>query len=174
VEVIHNLKPPTNVKGVQKVLGHIGWYRSRIEDYATSALPLTNLIRKDVKFEWTPECQASFDELKKRVTTYPVIRTPDWNRPFHVYCDASAIVVGSALCQPADDGRRDYPVAFSSKQLSVAERNYTTTEHKCLAMIFSVKKYRHYLLLNLVVFFVDHMAIRYLVNKPELSGRLAR
>jgi hypothetical protein len=88
VEVIHNLKPPTNVKGVQKVLGHIGWYRSRIEDYATSALPLTNLIKKDVKFEWTPECQAGFDELKKRVTTYPVMRTPDWNRPFHVYCDA--------------------------------------------------------------------------------------
>jgi hypothetical protein len=51
VEVIHNLKPPTNVKGVQKVLGHIGWYRSRIEDYATSALPLTNLISKDIKFE---------------------------------------------------------------------------------------------------------------------------
>jgi hypothetical protein len=82
--------------------------------------------------------------------------------------------LGSALCQPADDGGRDYPVAFSSKQLSAAERNYTTTEHECLAMIFSVKKYRHYLLLNPVVFFVDHMAIRYLVNKPELSGRLAR
>jgi hypothetical protein len=174
VEVIHNLKPPTNVKGVHKVLGHIGWYRSRIEDYATSALPLTNLIRKDVKFEWIPECQAGFDELKKRVTTYPIMQTPDWNRPFHVYCDASAVAVGNALCQPADDGGRDYPVAFSSKQLSAAKRNYTTTESECLAMIFSIKKYRHYLLLNLVVFFVDHMAIRYLVNKPELSGRLAR
>jgi hypothetical protein len=138
-------------------------------------VPLTtNLIKKDVKFEWTPECQAGFDELKQRLTTYPVLRTPVWDRPFHIYCDASAVAVGSALCQPADDGGRDHPIAFSSKQLSAAERNYTTTERECLAMVFSVKKYRHYLLMNQVVFFVDHMAIRYLVNKPELSGRLAR
>jgi hypothetical protein len=65
VEVINNLKPPTTVKEVQKVLGHIGWYRSRIDDYATPALPLTNLMKKDMKFEWTPECQAGFDELKQ-------------------------------------------------------------------------------------------------------------
>jgi hypothetical protein len=76
------------------------------------------------------------------------------------------------LCQPADDGGRDHPIAFSSKQLSAPEHNYTTTERECLAMIFSVKKYRHYLLMNQVVFFVDHNAIIYLVNKPELSGRL--
>ena len=60
VEVINNLKPPTIVKEVQKVLGHISWYHSKIEDYAPPTLPLTNLIRKDVKLEWTPECQASF------------------------------------------------------------------------------------------------------------------
>ena len=56
IEVIVNLQPPKDVKGVQKALGHIGWYRTRIEDYATPALPLTNLIKKDTKFEWTPEC----------------------------------------------------------------------------------------------------------------------
>ena len=80
--------------------------------------------------------------------------------------------MGSALYQPADDGGRDNPIASSSKQLSAAECNYTTTEQECLAMVFSIKKYRHYLLMNQVVFFVDYMAIRYLVNKPELSGQL--
>jgi hypothetical protein len=90
--------------------------------------------------------------LKQRLTTYPVLRTPVWDRPFHIYCDASAVAVGSALCQPADDEGRDHPIAFSSKQLSAAERNYTTTERECLAMVFSVKKYRHYLLMNQVVF----------------------
>ena len=174
VEVIANLKPPTNVKGVQRVLGHIGWYRDRIEDYATAAIPLTNLTKKNVNFEWTTHCQESFDELKRRVTAYPVMRPPDWNCPFHLYCDASAVAVGVALCQPANDGGSDHPIAFASRQLSAAERNYTTTERECLAMIFALKKFRHYLLMNKVVFFVDHMAIRYLVNKPELSGRLAR
>ena len=73
VEVITNLQPPIDVKGVQRVLGHIGWYRSRINDYAMAALPLTNLLRKDTKFEWTPECQKGFDELKRQLTTYPVL-----------------------------------------------------------------------------------------------------
>ena len=91
-----------------------------------------------------------------------------------MYCDASAVAVGSALCQPTGEKGKDYPVAFASRQLNAAEKNYTTTERECLAMIFSVKKFRHYLLLNPVRFYVDHIAIRYLVNKPDLSGRLAR
>ena len=104
VEAITELKPPTDVKGIQRVLGHIGWYKSRIQDYATAALPLTNLLRKESKFEWTPECQKGFDELKRQLTTYSVLRPPDWDQPWHVYCDASAVAVGSALCQPAKDG----------------------------------------------------------------------
>jgi uncharacterized membrane protein (GlpM family) len=96
------------------------------------------------------------------------------------------MAVGSALCQPAEDGGKITPllllaVIYSylqlsafAKQLSATERNYTTIEQECLAMVFSVKKYRHYLLMNPVVFFVDHMALCYLVNKPELSSRLAR
>ena len=64
MEAITELKPPMDVKGIQRVLGHIGWYRSKIQDYATAALPLTNLLRKESKFEWTPECQKGFDELK--------------------------------------------------------------------------------------------------------------
>ncbi len=83
------------------------------------------------------------------------------------------MAVGSALCQPDENGK-DHPIAFASKQLTNAERNYTTTERECLAMVFSVKKFRHYLLMNPVVFFVDHMALRYIVNKPDLSGWLAR
>lgn len=69
---------------------------------------------------------------------------------------------------------KDQPVAYASRQLTMAERNYSTTERECLAMVFSVKKFRHYLICNPIVFFVDHMTIKYLVNKPELSGRLAR
>ena len=174
VEVIVNLQPPTNVKGVQRALGHIGWYREAIHDYATKAIPITKLLQKAVKFEWDSQCQEAFEVLKKDLSSYPVLRPPNWNLTFHVYCDASAVAVGSALCQPTGEKGKDYPVAFASRQLNAAEKNYTTTERECLAMIFSVKKFRHYLLLNPVRFYVDHIAIRYLVNKPDLSGRLAR
>ena len=69
---------------------------------------------------------------------------------------------------------KDQPIAYTNKQLTPAEMNYSTTERKCLAMMFLVKKFRHYLMCNLVVFFVNHMVIKYLVNKAELSGRLVR
>ncbi len=174
VAVIKNLAPPINVKGVERMLGHIGWYRELIPDYATRTVPITRLQRKLVKFEWTEECQTAFEWLKERLSAYPVLKPPNWEVPFHIYCDASAVAVGSALCQPTDEGKKDYPIAFASKQLNAAEKNYTTTERECLAMVFSVKKFRHYLLLNPIVFFVDHMAIKYLVNKADLSGRIAR
>lgn len=174
VKVIADLSPPTDVKGVQRTLGHIGWYREVIPDYATISLPINRLQQKAVKFEWSSECQEAFDTLKSKLSTFPVLTPPNWALPFHVYCDASSVAVGSALCQPTGENGKDHPIAFASRQLNPAEKNYTTTERECLAMVFSLKKFRHYLLLNQVVFFVDHMAIKYLVNKPDLSGRIAR
>ena len=90
-----------------------------------------------------------------------------------MFCDASAVAVGSALCQPHEELDKDQLVAFASRHLTMAERNYSTTERECLSMVFSVKKFRYYLICNPLVFFVDHMAIKFLINKPELSGRLA-
>lgn len=135
--------------------------------------PFDQLAKKKVKFLCTPKCQQGLEELKKRLMAYSLMHLPDWTKAFHVYCNASTIVVGSTLCYPTNDGGRDHLIAFASKQLSTAERNYTTTERECLAMIFLVKKYCHYLLLNKVVFLVDHMAIKFLVNKPKLNGQLA-
>ena len=124
-----------------------------MEDYATPAIPLTNLTKKDTKYVWTPECQAGFEALKAKLTTFPCLIPPKWDVPFHVYCDASAVAVGVALCQPYGPELKDRPIAFASRQLTAAERNYSTTERECLAMVYSVKKFRHYLLMNLVVFF---------------------
>ena len=143
-------------------------------NFSKIAVPLTHLLKKDGKFEWTEACQKAFEELRDKLSSYSILRPPDWNKHFHVYCDASNVAVGSALCQPTGEMEKDQPIAYARKQLTPAERNYSTTERECLAMVFSVKKFRQYLLCNPVVFFVDHMAIKYLVNKAELSGRLAR
>ena len=73
VKAITNLQSPIDVKDVQQVLGHIGWYRRRINNYAIAALLLTNLLRKETKFEWTLKCQKRFDELKQQLTMYPIL-----------------------------------------------------------------------------------------------------
>lgn len=103
-----------------------------------------------------------------------VLRPFDWEKPFHVFCDVSNVAIGNALYQSTRKKGKDQPIAYHSKELTSAERNYSTTERECLAMIFSVQNFRHYLICNPIVFFVDHMAIKYLVNKAELSDRLAR
>ena len=85
-----------------------------------------------------------------------------------MFCDASNVDVDSALCQSTGEKGKDQSIAYASKQLTSAERNYST-ERECLAIIFLVKKIIHYLICNPMIFLVDHMAIKYLVNKAKLN-----
>ena len=165
--MIDGLATPTNAKGIPKLLGHVGWYRELIPDFAKITVPITDLLKKDCRFVWTEDCQRAFEELKAKLSTYPVPRPPDWGKPFHVLCDVSNVAVSSALCQATGEKENDQLVAYASKHLTPAEINYSTMEKKCLAMVFSIKKFRHYLICNPVVFFVHHMAIKYLVNKAD-------
>jgi hypothetical protein len=99
--------------------------------------------------------------------------TPNWIMEFHVHCDASNIAIGAILAQNIH-GDRDSPIHYASRLLNNAEKNYSTTKREALAMIYSVGKFRHYLLANHFVFYVDHQALIYLVNRPVVSERIAR
>ena len=93
---------------------------------------------------------------------------------FHVHIDASNFAIGCVLAQPHEHNI-DFLVLYASRQLNNAEKNYITIEQEGLGMIYAVKKYRHYLLLaNKFVFFTDHQALLYLVNKPYNTGRIVR
>ena len=116
----------------------------------------------------------TFEELKDKLSTYPVLRPPVWNNHFHIFCNASNVAIGSALCLSTGEKGKDQTIAYASKQLTPAERKYSTTERECLAMVFSVKKFRYYLMCNSVIFFVNHIPIKYFINKAELSKMLAR
>ena len=98
---------------------------------------------------------------------------PCWTKPFHVYVDASNIAIGSILSQKDEKGF-DHPIYYTSRQLNSAEKNYSVTEREALGMIYSVQKFRHYLLGYPFVFHTDHDALKYMINKPLLSGRIAR
>jgi hypothetical protein len=97
----------------------------------------------------------------------------DWTKDFHVTIDASGWCLGSILWQ-YDTEKRKSPIYYASEQMSPAERNYTTTEKEALAMVYSYKKFKHYLLGYKVIFHTDHDSLKYLVNKLDLSGRIAR
>lgn len=97
VEAIENLPPPASVKLIRSFLGHVGFYRRFIKDFSKISRPLCNLLEKDVKFSFDEECVKAFELLKERLTTAPVIVSPNWDFPFELMCDANDQAVGAVL-----------------------------------------------------------------------------
>ncbi|RVW70873.1 Retrovirus-related Pol polyprotein from transposon 17.6 [Vitis vinifera] len=131
VELIVKLPSPTTVKGVRQFLGHAGFYRRFIKGFSSLSKPLCELLAKDAKFIWDERCH-SFDQLKKFLTTTPIVRAPNWQLPFELMCDASDFAIGAVLGQ-REDGK-PYVIYYASKTLNEAQRNYTTTEKELLAV----------------------------------------
>jgi hypothetical protein len=122
---------------------------------------------------WTPSCTKAFHILKQKLVSAPILVPPNWDKDFDVYVDASNVAIGSILSQK-DDSQHDHPIYFASCQLNTAEKNYSVTELEALGMIFFVQKFCHYLLGYEFTFYVDHDALKYMINKPQLSGKIAR
>ena len=88
-----------NVKEVRKVLGVLGYQRPFILNFAHFARPLTNLLKKETPFQWTPDCRKALDTLIKIVTSSPVLVAPDQDRQFELEVDASQFAIGAILWQ---------------------------------------------------------------------------
>ncbi|XP_070003437.1 uncharacterized mitochondrial protein AtMg00860-like [Nicotiana sylvestris] len=97
IEVILKLPPPTSTKGVRSFLGHMGFYRRFIKDFSKIVNPLCKLLEKDAKFVFNDECMKAFELLKYKLTTTPIITTPNWSLPFELMCNASDVMVGAVL-----------------------------------------------------------------------------
>ena len=137
IAIIVNLPPLKSVKQLHTTLGHTGYYRKFIKGYAQIIGPMEKKLKKDIKFEWTSECQESLNILKDKTVTSPILVFPYWKKEFHVHVDASSIALGVVLAQ-LGEGNIDHPIAFANRKLSTAEKNYTTTEREGLAMVYAL------------------------------------
>ena len=124
--LILSLPPPKNMKMLCVTLGHTGYYHNFICGYATINSPMEKLLKKDVAFIWIQECQSSFETLKAKMASTPILVFPNWNKEFHVHVDTSSIALGVVLAQPGE-GDIDHLISFASKKLSFAKKNYMTT-----------------------------------------------
>jgi hypothetical protein len=120
VRDVLNWKPPTTVSEIRSFLGLAGYYRRFIEGFSKIMKPLTSLLEKEKKFIWLDACQNSFDELRKRLTTAPVLVMPDIHKSFDIYYDASKQGLGCVLMQEG------HVIAYASRQLRKHEQNYST------------------------------------------------
>jgi hypothetical protein len=132
---------------------------------------MEKLLKKYFWFQWTKECQQSFDTLKQKMVTAPILVFPDWSKEFHVHVDASYIALGVVLAQPGA-GDIDHLLAISSRNLSTTKLNYTTTKREGLDMVYALQKFFHYLLGGHFKMFTNHFALKYLINKSVLGGRI--
>jgi len=173
VQAISQLPPPTNVSELRRFLGMAGYYRRFIRNFGDIAHPLTALTSKNVSWSWTDECEHAFQHLKTALITAPVLTYPEFSKPFQLLCDASTTGVGVVLAQQTEDGTEQV-IAYASKTLSAAQRNWTTTERECFAIVYGFQQYRHYLLGQKVTVITDHAALRWLLESKEPTGRLAR
>ena len=172
VDLIKSLPYPTSVREVRSFLGHAGFYRRFIKDFSKITQPLFKLLQKDTSFDFSTECQNSFDQLKEKLTSAPVIQPPDWELPFEIMCDASNYAVGAVLGQRI--GKSAHAIYYASRTLDNAQRNYSTTEKELFAVVFALEKFRSYLLGTKVIIYSDHAALKYLLAKKESKPRLIR
>jgi hypothetical protein len=161
-EVLHT------VKEVRSFLGLAGYYQRFIENFSKIAKPLTSLLEKGVDFSWTDEHQMAFEELKKRLTTAPVLTLPDQSKRFIVYCDASRDGLGCVLMQ---EGR---VIAYASRQLRRHELNYPTHDLELAAVVHALKIWRHYLFGQRCDIYTDHRSLKYIFTQSELNMRQRR
>lgn len=172
VEAIVNLAPPRTVKEVRRVIGMITWYRRYVKDFSDVIAPLTGLLRKGKKFIWDHSCEISFQKIKDALVSAPVLACPNFNYPFYVQTDASAHALGAILTQKYDD--QEYVICYLSRTLNRAERNYSSTERECLAVLWAVEKLRCYLELSKFYVITDCHSLLWLENLKDPQGRLGR
>lgn len=174
VQAIVNWPTPKSTTDVRSFHGLASYYRKFIKGFSAISAPLTALTGSLSRFEWTPEAAASFEALKTAITSPPVLQ-PFNDAPgiqTRVTTDASGTAIGAELSQ-STDGRTWHPVAFESRKLTPAERNYPTHEQELLAIVDALKRWRHHLEGRRFEAITDHHSLRYLSTQPQLSKRQA-
>jgi Reverse transcriptase (RNA-dependent DNA polymerase). len=171
VGAVQALKPPTNRKELQSVLGLFNYMRDFIPNMSDLISPLRILLKKDVVWHWTNAQQDALDKLKNVVSTAPVLKNFDSNLPVVIQCDSSQLAVGSCLLQNGQ------PIAFASHSLSESEQKYPQIEKELLSIVYSCRKFHNYIWGNKVLIQTDHLPLVSIFKKNIsniVSDRIAK
>jgi hypothetical protein len=135
-------KPPKSVHQIRSFLGLAGYYRRFIPDFSRIAKPMTELLKKGVKFVWSEECDKAFHTLREHLTSAPVLTQLDMSKPFEVFCDASGTGLGCVLIQ------ENRVIAYASRALRPHEKKYPTHDLELATVVHALKIWRHYMMVK--------------------------
>lgn len=175
LEAIITWPTPKNVKDIFRFIGFINFYRRFIKNFGSIVMPLTDLMKKDVPFNWKDEHESAFKQIKKKFKEDVVLKHFDWDRPARLETDASDRGTGGVLLQPDASGSWK-PVAFFSRKMSPAESNYEIYDKELLAIVQAFEEWRAELegSSDPVEVITDHKALEYFMKSRLLSRRQAR
>lgn len=162
---------PTNSEEVKRFVAFANYYRKFIERFAEIVMPLNYLSKKNVSFIWNDQCQVSFETLKEKISSPPVLQYPNFSEDntFILQTDASGYALGAVLSN--GDNR---PVAFASRTLNKAEKNYPTIQKELLSIVWAIKHFRPYLYGTSFIIRTDHKPLIYLFGMRDPSSRLLK
>ena len=156
VEAVRDFATPTFLTDVRAFLGLASYYRRFIKNFADIVAPLHDLTKGGREFSWTSAADQAFNDLKNRLCSAPILSLPDFSLPFTIHTGASDFGLGVVFSQRR--GENEKVIAYASRTLTPAERNYSTTEKECLAIVWTVNYWRPYLLGKAFDIVTDHQS----------------
>ena len=172
VEIVKNHPTPVTKKQLQSFMGTINYYRRFIKDIAIITTPLNKLLRKNVRFVWSEECETAFRQLIEALVSEPILGFPDFTKDFLLQVDASKTSLGYVLSQIKDE--EEAAIAFGGRSLNKHEVNYSVYEKEGLAVVSGIKYFHHYLYGRPFTVFCDNTAVTWLFAQKQPVGRICR
>ena len=154
-EALRNAPTPTDVSQLKSFLGLVNYYSNFVKDLSTTLKPLYELLKDNVKFMWSQQCQRAFDNVKEKLSNASVLAHYDPCKKIILSCDASSYGIGAVISH-VDRQDIEKPIAFASRTLSHAERNYSQIEREALSLVFGVTKFHKYLYGRNFTLITDH------------------
>ncbi|KAL2082452.1 hypothetical protein ACEWY4_022270 [Coilia grayii] len=175
IQAILDLPAPRTRRQLMRLLGMCGFYRKFVPNFASVTEPLTNLLRKGVKFAWSEGCQSALDKVKAILSCEPVLVAPDFQVPFRLAVDACDVGIGAVLLQ-ADSSGVEKPVAYFSKKLNRHQAAYSTVEKEALGLVLAVQHFEVYLAGGVgdTVVYTDHNPLTFLAKFSGSNQRVFR
>nr|XP_027093622.1 uncharacterized protein LOC113714023 [Coffea arabica] len=174
IKAIRDMPVPKTQKDVKSFLGKINFIGRFIAQLTATCEPLFKLLKKNVSLHWNEECQQAFDKIKDYLLHPPVLVPPKSGRPLIMYLSMLDGAIGCVLGQHDDSGRKEQAIYYLSKKFTQYEAHYSFIEKSCCTLAWVTQKLRHYLLSHTTYLISRFDSLKYLLEKPMLTGRLAK
>ncbi|XP_051132475.1 uncharacterized protein LOC127252363 [Andrographis paniculata] len=173
IDAITKMPEPRNIHELKSLQGKLAYIRRFISNLAGRCQPFSRIMKKGVPFHWDEACKKAFQSIKDYLTKPPVLTAPIPGHPLTLYIAAQERSVGALLAQEANKGKEN-ALYYLSRMMTPNELNYSPVEKICLALIFAIKKLKHYFQAHTIRLVSKANPLKYVMSKPVLSDRLAR